>query len=138
MKYKCGDEVLLRGRVKDIDDSHGTIEFASCDSGRFMWVHESEVYSLAPEFGYLEEIEVRDGEADCWRIKRFLAKNPHATLRFVVQEKLGASSWAQARKIQPKEESPLQPEINAMAEAVYKNTIVEINGTKYKLQKVEG
>lgn len=137
MKYKVGDWVLVKAKIDSTyDGAYGVT------SSLFP---ESHIYSLAPEFTPGELIEVSE-DGRYWVRAVFIAKLPEhedCQIKAQIPDKMNRTAgWKYARKIQPKEEVSWSMNIEEnFASGVghpIVPTYVEINGTKYKLQKVEG
>lgn len=122
MKYKIGDEVLLRVKITNVEKHYYEGTSGEEDDWSFL---ENKIYSLAPEFNPGEKIEVRDSDKGDWLYKTYLGVNPfNHIFPFAVSKDGVSDSYKYARKIQPKEE-------------VKPDKLITIDGQKYKLTKVE-
>jgi len=134
MKYKIGDEVLVRMKilVVDCDGVDGAYR-AKTQNGLEGYIATlTDIYSLAPEFNLGEEIEVSDTGEGYWQPSTFLTDlGPNNIARWMTRDKL---TWVFARKIQPKE-SNLRISIGMNGD--YSHDGIIIDGQKYKLTKVE-
>lgn len=137
MKYKIGDEVLVRmiiqGENSITQDPIALIK----STGQRVALHKADLYSLAPEFTPGEIIEMSyDNEA--WVQDKFTCHDPSCeTYPF-----RGVFSWYKyARKIKPKEEVKFStmPQLSSIPLVALdtEKDILHIHGRKYKLTKVE-
>lgn len=96
-KYKVGDEVLVRANISSISDDKYYI-----DDSYDLYHLEKDIYSLAPEFDYKEEIEVSDDKIN-WFKAKFLFTSMDTDCRFIVNCPF-PSRYNYARKIQPQKD----------------------------------
>lgn len=129
--YKVGDEVLVR--VKLIHQYANGDFRGELDDMNKVYVPQAYIYSLAPEFQYLEEIEVRDNQNDNWLKTKFIAQTPSgSTVGMDIYR--GVHLWKHARKIQPEVKFGKGTPV----------VILEVgkpftfNGKTFKLQEVSG
>lgn len=113
-KYKVGDEVLVRAKISGMVDDKYYLD------GSYQIYHlEKDIYSLAPEFNYGEEIEVSDDQINWRRLEfvSYLNNMPIPKLFIVNQEDKILHIYRYARKIQRKQDE----------------NILMFEGKKYKL-----
>lgn len=108
-QYKVGDEVLVRGKIAEVDSVDGTmrIRFQSVGYG-VLWIFGKFIYSLAPEFNVGELVEFSNNTVE-WFSRLFGAHLPTQFTHPYIS--VDGCSYRYARKLQPKDEPVTAEEI---------------------------
>jgi len=110
-QYKVGSKVLVRGEVADIYEGKFKLSFLWEGNKHPLWIDTNQIYSLAPEFGIGEQIEVSNDQRFWERHPFALYANHYAFPYRVFREDGGSTGFLFARKLQPKDEPVTAEEI---------------------------